>query len=1045
MTVLLQPPESEVLTPWKSTDYIPPAPTNDTITRRHPRRQRHKVWAGLALIVVAAWIISSFWVSVQTRSPRAPFVVPTASQQWVRSPQAGPRAFFRLQFPIASTLPQSATLWVEGFQQVTTFVDGTKVALAATVPNVLVDTAPDVPKTVQTIDIRSNLAPGINAVGLEVASLDGQAPAFRARLEVRTGTQVQYFGISPSSWESTTDAGLTGQVLPASGVFSRSRFEDGDWVHGVPSSPRPGTATSVLPPDAFTQPADAPALTGSFGARSLIASTVVNFPAGCSEGWMRVAATGTYTVSLDGRNIASGNAGTSPTSLPLSIFDLCPVASAGRHVLTISVGASQRPVAYVDGYLRSGSHAVWFATGPKWHAGTTGARQATATLIGTTNSPESDIGLLFQRVPASITVPSGPLFIDHLLLLCELLLVALIGIMVATAFGVTLTGAVTCVLCGTLPAVGLVLLLTETRHIVFVQPPFPSTPNMLALVLGVGALGLIVAVAGTIRIRQRSSTPGPDRSTRAIGQARHRRKGWLRASWYKVSVAVIATVWAFVQSFHIMFNPLWQDELSSLAAAQGIRAHLVPEWPSGFLYWKSEIFSALIAVLGGIAHDNPSVLRDFSLVWFGATIVAFGWLLAPLVLKGRKVYQLVATIVFATAPFEMGHAQDIRMYQMLQFVVLLMAILLLRAIQDPSTKRIALLTIAIVVMYFTHEESFGVLPVIPLALCCFSGLRWARNWRWWVFGAGAAAIICVQLALAKFTHPPFFGVDPSGGPLIQWSPQPFYYFSNFFFADPTYGASITVVSCLAVVGTVVGLFRKDAIRLFLAAFWLVPTAVVSLVLLTKDTRYVFLSLPFVFALAACGTVDIIDAVRRIAMRGAHRDEAKLRRVLTELLAALSVVAITLSLIGGLNDYGTWTGSAFHANVSHRWLDYPTAVSYVKAHMRPGDIVIADSSAPNLVGYSLGRAPNYWVAPHRTETLLYVFEKNDRPVDTQYGTPVILNAQTFLTAIDGAPRIWLVGATSLIGGLLPSIRTIVQHRFTLKEEGESVSVLLATNG
>jgi hypothetical protein len=357
----------------------------------------------------------------------------------------------------------------------------------------------------------------------------------------------------------------------------------------------------------------------------------------------------------------------------------------------------------------------------------------------------------------------------------------------------------------------------------------------------------------------------------------------------------------------------------------------------------------------------------------------------------------------------------------------------------------AWLTIAVLVMYFTHEESFGVLPVIPLMLCCFTGLRWARNWRWWVFGAGAAAIICVQLALAKFTHPPFFGVDPSGGPLIQWSPQPFYYFSNFFFADPTYGASITVVSCLAVVGVVVGLFRKDAIRLFLTAFWLVPTAVVSLLLLTKDTRYVFLSLPFVFALAAAGTVDIIDAVRHVVMRGAGNGESKLRRVFVELLAALLVVAISISLIGGLNDYGTWTGSAFHANVSHRWLDYPTAVAYVKGHMKPGDIVIADSSAPNLVGYSLGHAPNYWVAPHRTETLLYVFEKNDRPVDTQYGTPVILNAQTFLTAIDSAPRVWLVGATPLIGGLLPTIRTIVQHRFTMKEQGESVSVLLATNG
>jgi hypothetical protein len=312
-----------------------------------------------------------------------------------------------------------------------------------------------------------------------------------------------------------------------------------------------------------------------------------------------------------------------------------------------------------------------------------------------------------------------------------------------------------------------------------------------------------------------------------------------------------------------------------------------------------------------------------------------------------------------------------------------------------------------------------------------------------VFGGAAVSVICVQLALAKFTHPPFFGIDPSGGPLVQWSPQPFYYFENFFFADPTYGASITVVSSLAVVGTVVGIWRKEAIRLYLAAFWLVPTAVVSLVLLTKDTRYVFLCLPFVFALAACGTVDIIDAVRHVV--GAGRGSTRSRRTFVELLAGLSVIAIMLSLIGGLNDYGTWTGSAFHANITHRWLDYPTAVAYVKAHEKPGDIVIADSSAPNLVGYSLGRAPNYWIPPHRTETLLYVFEKHDRPVDTQYGIPVLMNAQTFLSALDGAPRAWIVGDSSLIRALLPSIRTIVQQRFTLKEEGESVSVLLATNG
>ena len=170
-----------------------------------------------------------------------------------------------------------------------------------------------------------------------------------------------------------------------------------------------------------------------------------------------------------------------------------------------------------------------------------------------------------------------------------------------------------------------------------------------------------------------------------------------------------------------------------------------------------------------------------------------------------------------------------------------------------------------------------------------------RNWRWWVFGGAALLVICMQLALAKFTHPPYFGIDPSGGPLVQWSPQPFYYFENYFFVDPTYGASITVVSSLAVIGTIVGLFRKDAMRLYLAAFWFVPTAVVSLILLTKDTRYVFLSVPFVFALAACGTVDIIDALRHVVARGMSRGP---RRLFVEALAALSVVAIMLSLIGG---------------------------------------------------------------------------------------------------------------------------------------------------
>jgi hypothetical protein len=1001
-----------------------------------------KIAVALALIVLASWMISSFWVSVQVRSPRQPFPAPTAHQSWVRSPEAGARAFFRLRLPVYGSLPQSATLWVEASQQVTGYVDQSDVAPPLQPPNRLVDTAPDLQTGVQTIDIRPALAVGLNVVGLDVVSYSGTPPRFRARVELREGDHVQTFGTTPSDWRSTTNALLTRQVLPQSGVFSRPKFGDGDWVPAEASSSGPSSSTVSSPPDAFTRPATGPALVGTFGSRSLVASRSVVFPDGCAEAWMRVAASGPYTVSLDGRPVATGGPGTNPATLPLSIYDLCPVERAGHHTLTVAVTSAQQPLIYLDGQANSGSERTSFATGPGWHVQRSTGPSGASAAVETT--PESDLGVVFARSMGSISVPSGPLLANHMLLAGELLAIALLAVLLSYGIGTTPLFAAGGVLAGILPAVGVLLILTETNHLVNVPPPFPNTPTMLHLVLALFGLGLVASVAAaaaTVRrpASRRAAASAPDPGSdvsRAAGSH------WLRRHAYTVCVSVVALGWSLLQSYDVMFNPLWQDELSSLAAAQGIRAHIIPQWPSGFLYWKSELYSGLIAVVGGLTHDDPTVLKDISVICFGATILLFGLYLAPLVLPRHRVYALGATLAFSTAPFEMGHAQDIRMYQMEQCLVVVVSILLLKALQSSTTRRVALLMVAVVAMYLTHEESFGVLFIVPLALFAFQGLRWTRNWRWWAFGGAAAMVICLQLALAKLTHPPSFGVDPSGGPLITWSPQPFYYVANFFFTNPAFGTSITVVSSLALLGIAVGIARRDAVRLYLAAFWIVPTAVVSVALQSKDTRYAFLCLPFVFALGACGAVDIIDAVRAVVMRGIQHGREVWRRIAVELLALCTLVAVMLSLIGGVNDYGTWTGPAFGANISHRWLDYPTAVSFVKGHMEPGDAVIA-LATPNLIDYSLGRPPDYWIPPHRTATLLYVFEKGGQTVDTQFGIPTILNAEGLRDAAAAHRRTWLVGADSAIRALISPMRMVVAKQFVLMEEGEFVSVYLAT--
>ncbi len=515
---------------------------------------------------------------------------------------------------------------------------------------------------------------------------------------------------------------------------------------------------------------------------------------------------------------------------------------------------------------------------------------------------------------------------------------------------------------------------------------------------------------------------------------------------YRFGVMAIAVYGFVVEIFRIDYQPLWQDELSSIAAAQGMRAHLLlPKWPSGFLYWKSELYSLLLAVVGGVTHDNTAWLRSISVLWYVATILLVGFFLLPMVLRNRRCLQIATLALLALSPMEAAHARDIRMYQMVQCLVVIVAILLLRAVKTPSTRNILLVMAALVAMYLTHEESFGVLPIVPIVLFWLGGTTWLRNWRWWVFGGGAIVIIGMQLLLVKLTHPPAFGVDLSGSTTVTWDPSPFYYVFRLFFTDTAYGASMTIVSSLAVLGAIVGLYRRQVERKYLALYWIIPMIVVSDFLVERDSRYCFVCFPFVFVLAGCGLADLMDGLRW-AVSGGTRMVKSIQRYATVCVAVFALaltVAVGESLIAGLPDFGPLAQTLASANMSQSELNYPLADDYVKARLRPGDAVIAAAPA-NLVGSTMGRAPDYWVPYRRYSNLLYVFDKGHRVVETQYGAGALLNGPDFERAIDAHPRSWLIVADDNYPGILPAIRQIIQARFVLVEDEEKVSVFLNTN-
>jgi len=191
--------------------------------------------------------------------------------------------------------------------------------------------------------------------------------------------------------------------------------------------------------------------------------------------------------------------------------------------------------------------------------------------------------------------------------------------------------------------------------------------------------------------------------------------------------------------------------------------------------------------------------------------------------------------------------------------------------------------------------------------------------------------------------------------------------------------------------------------------------------------------------------DIYQFLRSALTTEERGPSRSARRALISIFALACAAAALMSTAGSLTDYGPLTEVLFGANVQHDnvGLDFPSAVAYVKAHQRLGDAVIAVGPA-NLTGGSLGHAPSYWLPANRTHDLLYVFEKNNRAVDTEYGVPVLLNAGEFEAAIDAHHRVWIVASDSNANRFQPLVRAIVQSRFKLVYEGESVSVFLCTN-
>jgi hypothetical protein len=996
----------------------------------------------MLLVAFAGQLLGAFTATTAEGLNGLTYRVSLGDARWVEAAQPAPRSWFRLGFEVPAQ-PLGAAVFVDAAQDLRVSVNG-KMAQDG-----LRKVTSSHRLEIHSYHISPLLVRGYNVLEIWVVNHDTSPAALRARLSIKYGEADTELVTGQPGWLSTSDvkqvqlrpvkpAGPVGQLgwspprkVPSGQKNAGSRTPE--WLTGEP-----------LSADVITSVAQGNALTAWVG---------FMLPGKARDAWIRVAATGAYAVTVNGHDVVISGLAThhsiqkSWRPATIQAYRIAPFLRAGENEIVVRTYSRSIAMAYLDGRIETQAGTSAIHSGAAWTV-SNGVGGAAPRQTG----PAISLGrpaVAWGADPLIVRGDRQTLVVPWRLTLLPRMAGALaaIGLCLLSAWLVTrwpgsgprrrtFTAAAAVAAFGFLPAAAAVVLVEQVGGLPSFNAPGPYTAPWALALLALAPLGMLVGLA----------SPGLGQALKAVARRLSRMPPVARVrSWttsrrgYLAGLLAIALGMAGLLSYDLGYEPYWQDELSSLDAAVGMRAHLIPTWPSGFVYWKAELYSATLAVVGLFSGDSAPPLRAISVVLFALTVVAFGLLLVPRVLKGRHpALWLAAAALFATAPAELAWAREVRMYQMAQLFFVIFLAVYLRALQAPTGRRIALSAVALVLMYLSHEESFVVFPAVAIIGLVVLRGRIFSDRRWLVAGGLAAAVIGLQYVLAMTSHPPIFGYDHSNRPFIEFDTRnAFHYVSGVYFPVPP--GTLAAVSALALVATAVGVARRSLERLFLATFLWTTVLVLSFLFTPLSDRYTFITMPSLFLLGSLGLLDLLDAVTgRLAGLAGH-ERAGVQR-LKPVAFGLAFLALAATMPQSTGSYGLAFARLTGSPVAPHHIDYQYVATYMRLHQRPGDLFIT-ICPPNIPAYYLGRAPDMVVPTRAGNRLLYLFEKDGRAVDTEFGVPAILSPADLQHVLDTHSRIWLVTDQGRPNRLPPGFLPILNQNFRLVDMGVSAQLYL----
>ena len=901
-------------------------------------------------------------------------------------------------------------------------------------------------------DVGTFLREGVNTIALRVEHDDDGVPALRAALGINLGSQQVYFS-SGTSWRTTDQPALTQPYASADGPnWTSPDFDDTPWELAARYA-GPAILDGVLHinPQLYETPLPTRWITAGPTHDAFFSGGATL--SGARDVWLRVASNGVADVYLNGRRVAIHPLRSSgPVIQPVpghvivtaGMYDVTPYLHDGRNSVAVHVTAINTQAAALGLDLVADTGAArplviavggsWTASpvaAPDWITGASAAKWPAAEQVDfsvVSRDAAYRLPLTADQVAGPRSSPVGNVitfltttdfpYIVFATLVFALACAAALALLVARTGGVGRTGvgdgryALDRLALAFLPALALLLLLLTLSVEPLMPRPFPFTPFWFGvLVASVVVMVALLAFPPPMRETREARNMGLESGRRALPLGRrHFSAGQIVTG---LTVAALTLVGLYMVTYQLNYETYWQDELTSIYAAEGVLQRGYPNLLSGFIYPKAELFHYMLAPILGIFGSGPLAGRALSAIEY-VVMLPLIYLIARYFVGRRAALIALAVVVFS--PIALRWGREARMYEQAELTALLVLYLFYRAMQPAArTRYIYLAMLAIVVMYLSHEETFIFLPAILLYFVAYvlhelmrnRRLAYLSNIHWWAAALPAIAIIAVQLYAVKATHPPILGTDRTEQPLIAFSGRNVpYYLELLFFSgatSPNITYELGILSTLSLAATLVGVLKPEPVLRYLGVFLFVPLVTLTLTFSLTSDRYLVPMVPL-FAMLSAASID--RALVRLVAFARPRAHPLVTRGLVAVTGMLLVAMLLFSQLVGVANFGLAASRTLNIPHQHYYVEYQSAGDYILSRWQNGDVIIG--LAPDLEGAYYAKPPAYFLYQNKA---LYLFERDSHIIDTPIGSQALLNSDDVNAVLAKHHRIWIFSSRS----------------------------------